>query len=95
LKKIILLLLICLFLINCTNKIEEKTPLSEMIGKTYSNCKVKSIIRKADETILSCIYKNELMIIDTYTAEYSEEQIRDELIEILASNDIYFGILTD
>ena len=89
------LMFLCLFLISCTNKLEEKTPLSEMIGKTYSNCQVKSIIRKTDETILSCLYKNELMTIDTYTPEYTEEQIRDELIETLVANDIYFGILTD
>ena len=94
-KNLTLSIFTCFLFVACTSNFEQKTPLTEMLGQTYSNCKVKSIVRKADETILSCVYKNELMVIDTYTAEYTEEQIRDELIEILASNDVYWGILVD
>ena len=74
----------------CIVWIRKKTPLEEMLGQTYSNCQIKSIIKKKDETVLTCLYKNEMMIIDTYTAGQTEEQIRDEFIDILASNDIYW-----
>lgn len=87
---LIIIMTIILLSVGCVSSGLEKTPLEEMLGQTYSNCQIKSIIKKKDETVLTCLYKDEMMIIDTYTAGQTEEQIRDELIDILASNDIYW-----
>lgn len=92
---LIIIMIIILLIVGCTSPKLNKTPLEEMLGQTYSNCQVKSIIKRDDETVLTCLYKGETMVIDVYTAEQTEEQIKDELVETLAANDVYWGISID
>lgn len=87
----LLLVLMSLFLVHVTEaeSFETFDSIDNLVGKVYNGCKVISVDQGPNEVEVTCDKNGEQIVLEIYTTELTEDEIRKAFVDVLENIDEY------